>query len=98
MIKKWIIDWLLKGYLTKLLALLDGKKRYVSIILLLLILGQAVAVQVGQSGASSLLQVVIDVLSQSVTTPTPAQFGAWGFLLVALFDMLRKWLEEDLKK
>lgn len=95
-LRRKLIGTYLRDLLSGVLEKLDGKKRYVSLLLFVVLLASRV-----MEGATnldtlqSILAAVVQVLSASVTTPTEADFGVYGFILVALFDALRKWAVED---
>lgn len=90
-LKKLFVDSYIKQAVAWLIKVLDGRKRYLAIFAFILVQGEAVLHQVkGMELVNSYLDVVIDVLRQSITLPTSADLGVWGFLIIALFDALRK--------
>jgi len=101
-LKKLIIEWLLNGWVKKALALLlavtDGKKRYLAIIIFIMMQIASVLSDIGQAEAAITLIAIIDALKDSVGNPTAADFGAYGFILIALFDALKKWALADFGK
>ena len=97
-LRKWIIGIGIKKPLEWLIIICNGRKRYLAVLAFVVTQLDHIFSQANLASAHSYTQVVLDTLSQSVATPTAADYGWLGLVLIALFDILRKWVIDDTTK